>query len=252
MTSSNKANRRDNAYEQLGFGLKMSYEARSELRKECSKFVRFSYLVDFIFQQALGDIYDHSIEDFIGRLEELHSITEVKVQDEQAATINRGSILTTMDSDSLLQIRMVPIINMQAIKESDYVYEDVLPFEFALPEHERKQQFSLLYHMNVLPSNLPSDVPYEVPVKRRRVVPEICKKWLQLKPSCEEILSEISHCIHEGLNSLRHFKRWSKHSDMQKFVNVLEEWDDVVSETWEVSQDEYLNPSHLLQTYGSD
>ena len=61
VTSNNKANRRDNAYEQLGFGLKMSYEARSELRKECSKFVRFSYLVDFIFQQSLGDIYDHSI-----------------------------------------------------------------------------------------------------------------------------------------------------------------------------------------------
>lgn len=51
---SSKANRRDNAYDNLGFGLKMTYEHRSELRKECSKFVRFSYLVDFIFQQALG------------------------------------------------------------------------------------------------------------------------------------------------------------------------------------------------------
>jgi dynein heavy chain len=61
VSTSNKANRRDNAYEQLGFGLKMSYEDRSELRKECSKFVRFSYLVDFVFQQALGDIYDRSV-----------------------------------------------------------------------------------------------------------------------------------------------------------------------------------------------
>ena len=161
-------------------------------------------------------------------------------------------MLAAMDSDSLLQIRLVPAINMQAIKEADFTYEDALPFEFALPEHERKQQFSLLYHMNIIPPDHPSDQPYEIQVKRRRLVPEICRKWLQLKPSCEEILAEINHCIHEGLNSLKHFKRWSKHIDMQKYINVLEEWDDVVSETWEIAPEECLNPSHLLETYGSD
>lgn len=59
--SSNKANRRNNAYEVLGFVFTMKYEERSELRKLCSKFVRFSYLVDFIFQQSLGEIYDRSV-----------------------------------------------------------------------------------------------------------------------------------------------------------------------------------------------
>jgi hypothetical protein len=33
---------------------------------------------------------------------------------------------------------------------------------------------------------------------------------------------------------------------MEKYVNVLEEWDDIVCESWEVASDEYLNPNHLL------
>lgn len=39
----------------------MNYEQRSELRKLCSKFVRFSYLIDFVFQQSLAEIYDRSV-----------------------------------------------------------------------------------------------------------------------------------------------------------------------------------------------
>lgn len=73
-----------------------------------------------------------------------------------------------------------------------------------------------------------------------------------MKPSCEDILGEINHCIIEGLNSLKHFKRWSKHEDMEKYVHVLEEWDDIVCESWEVASEEYLNPNHLLETYSSD
>lgn len=39
---------------------------------------------------------------------------------------------------------------------------------------------------------------------------------------------------------------------MQKYVNVLEEWDDVVAESWEVAPDENLNPTEFLESYTSD
>lgn len=61
---SNKANRRENAYEFLGFGIQMSYEQRSELRKQCSKFIRFSYLADFMFLESLADIYHRTLDNF--------------------------------------------------------------------------------------------------------------------------------------------------------------------------------------------
>jgi len=45
------------AYENLGFPDNMCYEKRSELRKLCSKFIKFSYLVDFIALDSLKNIY---------------------------------------------------------------------------------------------------------------------------------------------------------------------------------------------------
>lgn len=56
---------KESAYENLGFSENLSYEKRSELRKECSKFLRFSYLVDFLAMEALKNIYVLSVEDLI-------------------------------------------------------------------------------------------------------------------------------------------------------------------------------------------
>jgi dynein heavy chain len=39
----------------------MTYEQRSELRKECSRFLRFSYLIDFIGLESLRMIYKESV-----------------------------------------------------------------------------------------------------------------------------------------------------------------------------------------------
>lgn len=52
---------KENAYEMLGFSDNMTYEKRSELRKECSKFLKFAYLVDFIALDALLKIFNNSI-----------------------------------------------------------------------------------------------------------------------------------------------------------------------------------------------
>lgn len=40
----------------------MNYEKRSELRKECSKFLRFSYLVDFLAMESLSEIFKNSVQ----------------------------------------------------------------------------------------------------------------------------------------------------------------------------------------------
>jgi dynein heavy chain len=38
----------NNSYDKLGFPEGMTYGHRSSLRKECSRFLRFAYLVDFL------------------------------------------------------------------------------------------------------------------------------------------------------------------------------------------------------------
>jgi dynein heavy chain len=60
-----------NKYEKLGFPEGMTYGHRSSLRKECSRFLRFAYLVDFISLEALANIYTGSVHAMICRIKEL-------------------------------------------------------------------------------------------------------------------------------------------------------------------------------------
>lgn len=54
--------------EKIGFKPDLKYGAKSELRKKCSRFLRFSYLLDFIALEALSNIYLNSVRDLIKRL----------------------------------------------------------------------------------------------------------------------------------------------------------------------------------------
>ena len=49
----------------------MTYEKRSELRKECSKFLRFAYLVDFLAMESLSKIFIFSVQELEDKLKEL-------------------------------------------------------------------------------------------------------------------------------------------------------------------------------------
>ena len=49
----------------------MTYEQRSELRKECSRFLRFSYLIDFIGLESLRTIYKESVNELLSEFDEL-------------------------------------------------------------------------------------------------------------------------------------------------------------------------------------
>jgi hypothetical protein len=49
------------AFDKLGFPAGMTYGHRSSLRKECSRFLRFAYLIDFLTLESLAAIYSHSV-----------------------------------------------------------------------------------------------------------------------------------------------------------------------------------------------
>lgn len=61
----------NNVFEKLGFPEGMTYGHRSSLRKECSRFLRFAYLVDFLSLESLASIYLGSVREMIERLEDL-------------------------------------------------------------------------------------------------------------------------------------------------------------------------------------
>ena len=60
--------------EALGFKHSLKYGPRSNLRKACSKFLRFSYLLDFLALESLTNIYLLSVEEAIQKLNQLSMI----------------------------------------------------------------------------------------------------------------------------------------------------------------------------------
>jgi dynein heavy chain, axonemal len=67
-----------NVFEKLGFPEGMTYGHRSSLRKECSRFLRFAYIIDFLSLEALANIYTGSVADLIRRIEDLDNNCEME------------------------------------------------------------------------------------------------------------------------------------------------------------------------------
>ena len=64
----------DPVFEQLGFKHNLKYGPRSKLRRACSRFLRFSYLLDFVALEALSNIYTESVKDTCKKLKYLSEI----------------------------------------------------------------------------------------------------------------------------------------------------------------------------------
>lgn len=84
------------ANENLGFPEGMTYGHRTSLRKECSRFLRFAFLVDFLALESLTNIYLNSVDAMITRLRKLdHScdieeICAADASDSNATSAPRG------------------------------------------------------------------------------------------------------------------------------------------------------------------
>lgn len=63
-----KKNENNSVYEALEFPAGMTYAHRSSLRRECSRFLRFAYLADFLSLEALSTIYIDSVSEMIERI----------------------------------------------------------------------------------------------------------------------------------------------------------------------------------------
>jgi dynein heavy chain len=89
----------NNVFEKLGFPEGMTYGHRSSLRKVCSRFLRFAYLVDFLSLESLANIYIGSVKDLIERLQtldencDMHKVMTMDFDEalRQSAPPQRGS-----------------------------------------------------------------------------------------------------------------------------------------------------------------
>lgn len=256
-------------YEKLGFEDELSYDKRSELRRECSKFLRFSYLVDFIALDSLRNIYSLTVTDL---LEELSSLTKIK---ENAVFREKAQKSSGKYKEPLFFLTLQGRFDAKIEENSVFSQEtrEFIPPPLGTSE---PQEFSLLLHLrlrgekpaktlsrpafsqknasdseNCLDS---SDLEEEQEVYdesqtfQRSVCPTLYKQWLRLSPSPEEFLLGVEKSVRAGLDALTAFERWSRHEDISQYVNILEEWDDLADENWEMSESLYLDPRENMDS----
>jgi hypothetical protein len=115
----------ENPYEALSFPENMSYDKRSILRKECHRFVRFSFFVDFLVQDALRSIYVRSLRAFVEEIEELAAQSEPVVLRE----LEKGKQATF--KEPMFQLQLATNLDYSA-READLTVEstDVPDYKF--------------------------------------------------------------------------------------------------------------------------
>mgnify|MGYP003692025275 CR=1 FL=1 len=74
---------------------------RSKLRNECMRFLRFSYLVDFIAMNSLKEIYLHSVE-------ELKMQLEVKLKNEEIVVVKESGKDSKEFIDPIFEVDLTP------------------------------------------------------------------------------------------------------------------------------------------------
>lgn len=60
----------------------------------------------------------------------------------------------------------------------------------------------------------------------RKIVPNIEKFWLRMEPDEHAYIEVIIRTFASGLDQIKQFERWSKHTDLSPYADALEEWDD--------------------------
>lgn len=86
-----KQKKENSVFENLGFPDHMTYGHRSNLRKECSRFLRYAYLVDFLALESLTIIYIDTVREFFDRLQYLDTNNNSGMS-EQDIYQNRGAL----------------------------------------------------------------------------------------------------------------------------------------------------------------
>ena len=261
--------------EALGFNHNLKYGPRSKLRKACSKFLRFSYLLDFLATEALTNIYLFSVKETISRLEKLSEIPiEYQFKSSKApyeSTVSdRPPTGNKKDKDkdkkSFRSINQdLPFFQVQgnfvenAISQRNKYVEMVDEFRPPPIGVSDINDFNPLVHLELEAEIQKTEetardlYPEEEPENdsmmykmEAEFVSDLDKLWLMVDPDGAKFSNFINDCLYEGLACLGVFERWSRHPDLDKYEAVLETWDDRVCNEWEAPDQFFLTCDEWL------
>lgn len=247
----------ENPYHNLDFNENLSYDKRSLIRKECSRFVRFFHLVDILAVDTLIKIYVNSFKSLISEVEELCQIRDPLVyrDAEKSKPVTR--------KDPMFQLRLnFNCAVAQPLEGFRVVEKEVGEFRFPKMEDEDTKPADYRdYNIITYPFLLPEVPAEEFNEQQRnylefrearaythRVLANIQEVVTQLEPGVELFLERIDKLFNEALTYLQAFNSFAKHPNMKKYVAILEEWEEREDEREEALESAIINPQEYIDT----
>ena len=182
-------------YDKLGFPAGMTYAHRSSLRKECSKFLRFAYLADFLSLEALSQIYIGSLEAMIEKIRERDDMADMDRIMNMVFDETNGQGQAPRGSEPLFYTQ-VTLDDHREIPENEIV--EVKIDDFVPPPRGKSEEhdFDLLAHIEMeeekeedeaggddYGDDYGDDADDGVPVdKFQKTTPNIQNFWIKLLP----------------------------------------------------------------------
>ncbi len=232
---SKKAGTGNTVFEAIGFPGNMIYGHRAALRRECMRFLRLAYLVDFLAVKSLGDIYLDSVREALFLLERLDKNATLEIV--VAHDILRKSAV--MDPVLQISVQFDPTKKIPELEISD---KEVKAFS---DRTSRAEEFDLACHVEIMPEQTEDGQRAEPGSAKRYVtqeVPRIVALWLDLKPGKDEFVETLFGAFGEGLHVVESFERWSKHDELTPYANALEQWDELIGDNWDEPESAFVNP----------
>lgn len=221
------------AFEALNFPGSLTYGNRAALRRECTRFLRLAYLVDFVAVESLGDIYLNSVEETLRSLDQLDAAGEVEVVLAQEIA-QKNPVMQPVVQLNLL-------FNPNEISEQHITLKEVKEFSGKL---SKPKDFNLFCHIELAPAK---EEPLRTDKKcLAKHVPNLIPLWLSLSPDILTLTKLLKDLLEKGIDAVTSFERWSKHLDLAVYADVLEEWDEVIGGNWEDPESELLDPLQYI------
>jgi dynein heavy chain len=190
----------NNAFEKLSFPSGMTYGHRSSLRKECSRFLRFAYLVDFISLEALANIYKNSVEDMINRLYYLDAHASEKLPEIMKMEFDdaSGNGQAQRGYEPLFHLNVI-LNDSKAIPVEEIGQTPIDDFILPTRGTSTEDEFDLLAHLELEPIKNEEEEEeeeieagdVEIVQLYKKTLPNIHNFWIRLEPERSEFKMQI-------------------------------------------------------------
>ena len=218
-------------FETLGFPSNLAYCHRAALRRECIRFLRLSYLIDSLAMRSLGEVYLGSVMEMQNMLEQLDANAKLEI------AVAHEILHKTPATEPILQISLK--FNPKKIPEEEITTVELKEFT---PNISKAKEFNIKCHIQMKTEKDDKSVKKYVSYE----VLNICSLWLEFHPGQLELENILSSWIDSGVKVISNFARWSKNKRLTPYAEVLEEWDEIVGETWDPVSSKYLNPMEYI------